>query len=107
MKRLLFIVVLACGLAATTPAAHSQVATTREQVLFYTSEWKGDRFPDGRPKISEELLKRALDVSIEDVWDFLEERGYHCQFEGGWKALHMDKPFAGRALTGINALVPQ
>jgi 4-hydroxy-4-methyl-2-oxoglutarate aldolase len=45
------------------------------------------------------LLTRALDVSIEDVWDYLEERGYHCQFDGGWKALHLEKPFAGRALT--------
>jgi len=44
-------------------------------------------------------LTRALDVSIEDVWDYLEERGYHCQFDGGWKALHLEKPFAGRALT--------
>ena len=99
MKRPLCIVLLACGLAGATPVARSQVATTKEQILFYTSDWKGDRFPDGRPKIPDDLLTRALDVSIEDVWDFLEERGYHCQFEGGWKALHIDKPFAGRALT--------
>lgn len=83
----------------TTPAALSQVATTKQQILFYTSEWKGERFPDGRPKLPDDLLTRALDVSIEDVWDYLEERGYHCQFDGGWKALHTDKPFAGRALT--------
>jgi regulator of RNase E activity RraA len=40
-----------------------------------------------------------LDVSIEDVWDYLQGKGYKCQFEGGWQALHIDKPFAGRALT--------
>src|SRR6201995_1244407 len=90
---------LACGFAMTTPAAPCQVATTKEQVLFYTSEWKGERFPDGRPKIADALLTRALDVSIEDVWDYLQGKGYHCQFEGGWQALHIDKPFAGRALT--------
>jgi 4-hydroxy-4-methyl-2-oxoglutarate aldolase len=99
MKRSLCIALLACGLAGVIPVAHSQVATTKEQILFYTSEWKGNRFPDGRPKLPDDLLTRALDVSIEDVWDFLEERGYHCQFEGGWQALHLDKPFAGRALT--------
>jgi regulator of RNase E activity RraA len=99
MKRSLLIALLACGLAVAAPAALSQVATTKDQIGFYTSEWKGDRFPDGRPKIPDDLLKRSLDVSIEDVWDFLEERGYHCQFDGGWKALHLDKPFAGRALT--------
>jgi 4-hydroxy-4-methyl-2-oxoglutarate aldolase len=99
MRKLSCIGLLACGFAMTTPAAPCQVATTKEQISFYTSEWKGERFPDGRPKVSDELLTRALDVSIEDVWDYLEERGYHSQFDGGWKALHLDKPFAGRALT--------
>ncbi|MBV9762983.1 MAG: RraA family protein [Acidobacteriaceae bacterium] len=80
-------------------AAWSQVKTTHEQILFYTPDWKGDRFPDGRPKVSDDLLKRALDVSIEDVWDYLREQGYENQFDGNWQALHMDKPFAGRALT--------
>jgi 4-hydroxy-4-methyl-2-oxoglutarate aldolase len=99
MKKLISVTLLACGLAVVAPIAFSQVATTREQILFYTSEWKGDRFLDGRPKIPDDLLQRALDVSIEDVWDFLGEHGYHCQFDGDWKALHLEKPFAGRALT--------
>ena len=85
-------------MAAAVPAV-SQVKTTKEQIMFYTSEWKGERFPDGRPKIPDSLLQRALDVSIEDVWDYLQGQGYRCQFDGGWKALHLDKPFAGRALT--------
>ncbi len=80
-------------------AAFSQVKMTREQMMFYTSDWKGDRFPDGRPKVPDDLLKRALDVSIEDVWDYLREKGYRNQFEGDWQALHIEKPFAGRALT--------
>jgi len=80
-------------------AAFSQVKMTKEQMMFYTSDWKGDRFPDGRPKVSDDLLKRALDVSIEDVWDYLRENGYRNQFEGDWQALHIEKPFAGRALT--------
>jgi 4-hydroxy-4-methyl-2-oxoglutarate aldolase len=77
----------------------AQVKMTREQMMFYTSDWKGDRFPDGRPKVPDDLLKRALDVSIEDIWDFLREHGYRNQFEGDWQALHIEKPFAGRALT--------
>ena len=67
--------------------------------MFYTSEWKGERFADGRPKVADNLLERALDVTIEDVWDYLREQGYRNQFEGGWQALHIEKPFAGRALT--------
>src|ERR1700758_1147821 len=97
MKRVLSTLLLVCVITALS--AFSQVKMTKEQILFYTSDWKGDRFPDGRPKLSDDLLKRAVDVSIEDVWDYLQERGYHCQFEGGWQALHIDKPFAGRALT--------
>ncbi len=80
-------------------AAFAQVKMTKEQMMFYTSDWKGDRFPDGRPKVPDDLLKRALDVSIEDVWDYLREHGYRNQFEGDWQALHIEKPFAGRALT--------
>ena len=98
MKTALSIILFTCSMAAAVPAV-SQVKTTKEQIMFYTSEWKGERFPDGRPKIPDSLLQRALDVSIEDVWDYLQGQGYRCQFDGGWKALHLDKPFAGRALT--------
>ena len=97
MKRVLAALLLVCATVAAP--AFSQVKMTKEQMLFYTSDWKGERFPDGRPKVPDDLLKRALDVSIEDVWDYLRDKGYKCQFEGGWQALHIDKPFAGRALT--------
>lgn len=91
-------IVCACLLLGVMPV-WAQVKMTKEQMMFYTSDWKGDRFPDGRPKLPDDLLKRALNVSIEDAWDYLREHGYHNQFEGGWQALHIEKPFAGRALT--------
>lgn len=97
MKKMILALMIACGAAASV--THAQIKQTKEQILFYTSQWKGERFPDGRPKIADDLLKRALDVSIEDVWDYLQSKGYRNQFEGGWQALHADKPFAGRALT--------
>ena len=92
------IVSIAGALSASSPA-FAQIKQTREQMLFYTSDWKGERFPDGRPKVADSLLERALDVSIEDVWEYLRGQGYVSQFEAGWQALHIDKPFAGRALT--------
>ena len=98
MRKVILMALAACFLFKAAPA-FAQVKMTRDQMMFYTSDWKGDRFPDGRPKVADDLLKRALDVSIEDVWDYLREHGYRNQFEGGWQALHIDKPFAGRALT--------
>jgi 4-hydroxy-4-methyl-2-oxoglutarate aldolase len=96
MKKLLAVAVIAGAVASS---AFAQVKQTKEQMMFYTSDWKGDRFPDGRPKLPDDLLKRAVDVSIEDIWDYLREKGYANQFEGNWQALHIEKPFAGRALT--------
>jgi 4-hydroxy-4-methyl-2-oxoglutarate aldolase len=98
MKKVVFAAVMVWAVLGAS-AAFSQVKMTKEQMMFYTSDWKGDRFPDGRPKVPDDLLKRALDVSIEDVWDYLRGQGYRNQFEGDWQALHIEKPFAGRALT--------
>ncbi|MBW8869873.1 MAG: RraA family protein [Acidobacteriales bacterium] len=89
---------LALALAAPV-AAVAQVKQTREQMTFYTSQWKGERFADGRPKVSDDLLKRVVDVSVEDLWDYLRDKGYNCQFDTGFQMLHPEKPFAGRALT--------
>jgi 4-hydroxy-4-methyl-2-oxoglutarate aldolase len=98
MKKVVLAAVMVWAVLGAS-AAFSQVKMTKEQMMFYTSDWKGDRFPDGRPKVPDDLLKRALDVSIEDVWDYLRGQGYRNQFEGDWQALHIEKPFAGRALT--------
>ncbi len=98
MKKVILTAWLACAIWGVCPA-FAQIKQTRDQILFYTSEWKGERFADGRPKVADDLLTRALDVTIEDVWDYLRNQGYTNQFEGGWQALHIDKPFAGRALT--------
>ncbi|MBS1821942.1 MAG: RraA family protein [Acidobacteria bacterium] len=97
MTRLTITALLFCTF--TPLVAHAQVKTTRDQILFYTSDWHGERFPDGRPRLPDSLLTRALDVSIEDLWDFLRTHKYNNQFEGNWQSLHPDQPFAGRALT--------
>lgn len=97
MRSIVVTALIAAALCALPGRA--QVKQTREQMLFYTSEWKGERFADGRPKVPDDLLERALDVTMEDVWEYLRGQGYRNQFEGGWQALHIEKPFAGRALT--------
>ena len=98
VKKAIGKILAVCALLGASPA-FSQVRITHDQILFYTSEWNGDRFPDGRPKLPDSLLKRAVAMTIEDLWEYLREHGYRNQFEAGWQALHIEKPFAGRALT--------
>ncbi len=74
---------------------------TPEEVEYYTTEWDGERFPDGRPKVPDELLQRIKNISIEEAWGILSIEGFHNQFAGGWKMIHEDEPFAGRALTAV------
>jgi regulator of RNase E activity RraA len=71
---------------------------SREEVIAMTFTWQGERFPDGRPKIPDDLIRRAAAIGIEDAWNVLNNEGYHCQFEGGWKTIN-DSPIVGRALT--------
>ena len=100
MLRPLLLGSLALVLAAPAMApATAQVKQTRDQMMFYTSQWKGERFPDGRPRVADDLLKRVVNVSIEDLWDYLRDKGFDCQFDTGYQMLHPEKPFAGRAVT--------
>ena len=71
----------------------------REQVIFLTQEWKGERYADGRPKVPDALLKRMKNVSTEEAWGILRNKGFNNQFAGDWFRLRDDEPFVGRALT--------
>ncbi|MEP7106664.1 MAG: RraA family protein [Ferruginibacter sp.] len=73
----------------------------KEELIFLTAEWKGDRFPDGRPKIPDVLLERARYINIDDAWTVLKNEGYVNQFEGGWKMVKEDVPVIGRAVTAM------
>lgn len=72
---------------------------SKEELIFLTSEWKGARFVDGRPKVPDDLIKRAAKIGIEEAWVVLYTAGYKNQFEGNWKMVHDDVPVIGRALT--------
>ena len=58
-----------------------------------------ERFPDGRPKVPEEILERMKEVTVEEAWHVLKENGYHHQHTSSWQVLHTDEPLAGRAVT--------
>lgn len=74
---------------------------SKEQLIFYTSEWKGERFEDGRPKIPDDLLERAKHIGIEEAWTVLRNEGYNNQFEGNWKLVNDDVPVIGRVVTAM------
>lgn len=73
----------------------------KEELIFLTSEWKGDRFPDGRPKIPGEIIERAKNINIDDAWTVLKNEGYFNQYEGGWKMVDDNIPVIGRAVTAM------
>jgi regulator of RNase E activity RraA len=75
------------------------VAATPEYIKALTSQWKGERFPDGRPKVSDELLGRLKNLGLEDVWGVLRNRGYNNQFEGNWQVINPDSAMTGRVVT--------
>jgi regulator of RNase E activity RraA len=82
-------------------SVHSLAQTiSKDELIFLTSEWKGERFADGRPRIPDELLERAKRIMIDDAWTVLRNEGYVNQFEGGWKTVN-DITMAGRAVTAM------
>ncbi len=84
---------------ALLPALLSAQTIPKEELIFLTSDWKGDRFPDGRPRLPDEILKRAKAIGIEEVWQILTNEGYLYQYDRNWKMLHDDVKVIGRALT--------
>ena len=74
---------------------------SKEELIFLTSEWKGERFADGRPKIPDALVERAKKIGIEEAWQVLRNEGYNNQFEGGWKLVNDTIPVVGRAVTAM------
>lgn len=104
MKKGIFIFV---ALAFFGYAAYAQVVKwPAESVKRLCPEWTGERTPDGRPKVPEDLLERLKNVSMEEAWGFLRGRGYEQQFENfastfenGWVILYPDQPMTGRVVT--------
>jgi regulator of RNase E activity RraA len=80
-------------------AAAQNVGSSPEYIKALTSEWKGERFPDGRPKVSDALLERLKNISIEEAWGVLRNKGYLNQFESGWEIINPDEPMTGRVVT--------
>lgn len=71
-----------------------------EDIIQLTSQWKGERFPDGRPRVPDRYLEALKGMTLEEVWKPIFIRGYENQFEGRLYTLHNDdRKLIGRAVT--------
>src|SRR5450631_1776410 len=100
LKRLPLIILFLVVIASTQPSARAQQGFfTPEDVIKYTPDWHGERFPDGRPKVPDDILDRMKRVTLEEAWAVLQQNGFMHQYEDGWLSIHPEQILVGRALT--------
>jgi len=96
MKRICILCVI-CLLTLRVTA--QQIGSTPEQVKALTSQWKGERFEDGRPKVPNIMLQKLESATLEQIWGYLLRKGYRNQVEKDWIILKPGHTMVGRALT--------
>ena len=96
-KTILFITLIMMTLSSNA----QNIAGSPEYIKALTAKWTGERFEDGRPMVSDNLLERLKKVTIEEAWAELMKLGYQNQYEGDWMLLHEreDAVMTGRAVT--------
>jgi regulator of RNase E activity RraA len=99
MLKLNHLVVLVMVIACCSIMNAQQI--TKEEVISLTPEWKGERFPDGRPKVPDALLDRMKLVTLEDAWAVLRNENYKHQYDEGWATINPDSVLVGRAVTAM------
>ena len=72
-----------------------------ETIIRLTPEWKGERLPDGRPKVSEDLLRRMRKITFEEAWGPLWNLGYRNNWETNFRMSHGGDVLVGRAVTAV------
>jgi 4-hydroxy-4-methyl-2-oxoglutarate aldolase len=95
-RRLLFIAALITG---SFFSQAQRVGSSPEYIKTLTADWKGERLPDGRPKVSDAILERLKKVSMEEAWGVLRNKGYQNQYEGNWQVIRPDSVMTGRVVT--------
>jgi regulator of RNase E activity RraA len=72
---------------------------SKDELIFLTPEWDGERFDDGRPRVSDDILERMKLVTLEEAWAVLRSEGFDFQYEGDWQVIDPDAVLVGRAVT--------
>ncbi len=91
--RIILIVVLGFNLTL------SAQQISKEELIFLTPEWKGERFSDGRPKVADDVLKRMKKVTLEEAWAVLKGANFKYQYDENWQTINPDSVLVGRAVT--------
>lgn len=125
--------VLLGGIILAPSVSAQPSSLTKEEMLYYTSVWTGDRFPDGRPKVSDDIIRRMKYVAVTEAWQTLNglsdaaagqgaisfgetrRSTYSNQYFGEMKLMRDDVTICGRASTiqflpyrpDLNGLVQQ
>jgi 4-hydroxy-4-methyl-2-oxoglutarate aldolase len=87
-------------LLCVAPVLEAQMGSfTVADRIKYTKTNPYGRFPDGRPKVPDEVIRRLANASSEDAWRILTDARYVNQFTGGWQIVHPEKTLVGRAFT--------
>lgn len=97
MLKVFLFVAFFCVLLSDTNA--QRVGATPETVKALTSGWSGERLPDGRPKVSDAVLESLQKCTLEQVWGFLNNKGYRNQVESNWIILKPGETMTGRVVT--------
>jgi 4-hydroxy-4-methyl-2-oxoglutarate aldolase len=93
------IVFSSCILVAACSCAFGQTyKLSREQMLKYTEKNPYDRFPDGRPKVPEEVMEKLKSMSAEEILPIV-RRGFPNQYVDGFRILSPGNVMVGRAFT--------
>ena len=77
----------------------------RETIIRLTPEWTGERLPDGRPMVSRDILRRMRNITFEEAWAPLWDRGYRNNWECNFKVTSPGTILVGRAVTAV--MVPR
>lgn len=96
IKNLLWLVVL---MSSVFTGKAQRIGASPEYVEALTSQWKGERFDDGRPHVPDLVLERLENATLEQIWGYLANKGYRNQVEKDWIILKPGETMVGRAVT--------
>jgi regulator of RNase E activity RraA len=98
MKKKLFLLLALTSGCLFTYA--QRVGSSPEYVKALTSQWKGERTADGRPKVPDLVLERLQHCTLEQIWGYMAgSKGYRNQVAKNWKILKPGQTMVGRVVT--------